>query len=177
MEDDEKECLYEKRNIKINIDSIKLKVNSGDIFLYTNNFIIKQENKSSIISINYKDITFHAIEKQKKMIIICDGKKYDIIHLFLNNEEDTINLFNTLSLYIKNNNDNEKNIELDEEIDKDNLLAEWEKKMVFNENFEENSQDELDNQNKKAKNEIFDNLGNEYESYNYENTIDKLNFK
>ena len=50
--------------------------------------------------------------------------------------------------------------------------------MVFNEN---NEQEDYKNEellkNKKFKNEIMDKLEKEYESYNYENTIDKINFK
>ena len=177
MNNDLEENLFEKKNIKIIIDSIKLKIISGDLFLYINHFIIKQENKSLIISINYKDITFYAIEKQKKMIILCDGKKYNIINIYLNNEEDTIELFNFFCNCIKDNNKKE-DIQLDEDIDKENLLEQWEKKMVFNDNNEEDNyiDEELD-KNKKFKSEINDKLEKEYESYNYENTIDKINFK
>ena len=172
----EEESIYEKKNIIINIDSKKIKINSGEIIMYIKHFIIKQENKSLIISINYKDITFYAIEKQKKMIILSDGKKYGIINLYLHNEEDTIELFNMLCGNIKDNN--EDNIDLDENIDRDNLLEEWEKKMVFNENNEADDNEEgIYNQNKKVKHELDDKLNNEYESYNYENTIDKINFK
>ena len=173
---DEGDYLFEKKNITINIDSIKLKIkNSGHIILYMDNFKIKQDNKSLIISINYKDITFHAIEKQKKMIIICDGKKYNLINLYLDSEEDTIELFNFFNNCIKSNN-NEDDIELDEEIDQENLLEKWEKKMVFNENNKEEKNEKF-NKNKKKKNEINDKFNKEYESYNYENTIDKINFK
>ena len=175
MYNEEEENLIEKKNIKINIDSFKLKKNSVDIILYLRHFKIKQENTSFTISINYKDITFHAIEKQKKMIIICDGKKYNVIHLYLNNEEDAIELFNIFCNCIKDST-NQNELELDEDIDKENILEQWEKKMIFNEE-EENNQAEEINKNKKMKNEINDKLEKEYESYNYENTIDKINFK
>ena len=121
MYNEEEENLIEKKNIKINIDSFKLKKNSVDIILYLRHFKIKQENTSFTISINYKDITFHAIEKQKKMIIICDGKKYNVIHLYLNNEEDAIELFNIFCNCIKDST-NQNELELDEDIDKENIL-------------------------------------------------------
>ena len=175
MNDDEENSLFEKKNVKIIIDSNKIKINSGDVFLFINHFLIKYENKS--LKISYKDITFYAIEKQKKKIILCDGNKYNIINLYLNNEEDTIELFNYFCNCIKENN-NKEDIQLDEDIDKENILEEWEKKMVFNEN---NEQEDYKNEelikNKKFKNEIMDKLEKEYESYNYENTIDKINFK
>ena len=169
---DEEVNIFKKENIKINIDSIKLKINSGDIILYLKKFKIKQNNKSLILSINYKDITFHAIEKQKKMIILNDGKNYNLINLYLEKEEDTIELFNIFCNFIKDNN-SEDDIKLDEDIDKENLLEEWEKKIVFNDNIKENN----NNKNKKMKNEMNDKIDKEYESYNYENTIDKINFK
>ena len=110
------------------------------------------------------------------MIIIYDGKKYNVINLYLENEEDTIELFNLFCNCIKTNNNNEDDIELDEDIDKENLLEEWEKKMVFNENIKEVKSEEF-NKNKKKKNEMNDKFDKEYKSYNYENTIDKMNFK
>ena len=47
--------------------------------------------------------------------------------------------------------------------------------MIFYE--EENNQAGEINKNKKMKNEINDKLEKEYVSYNYENTIDKINYK
>ena len=185
MNNEGEESLLSKKNIKINIDSIKLKLTSAEITLYINHFEIKQQNKNISISIKYKDITFNAIEKPKKMVIVCDGKKYNIINIYLNTEEETTEFFNFFCDSIKNNN-SENDIELDEEIDRENLLEEWEKKIDFkvgnfgmdkNEDEEECYQDEKINKNKKSKNEINDKLNEEYEEYNYENTIDKINFK
>ncbi len=175
MNNEEEESLLEKKNIKINIDSIKLKLISSEIILYIKHFEIKQQNRNLSISINYKDITFNAIEKPKKMVMICDGKKYNLIYIYLNSEDDTIEFFNIFCDCIKNNN-NENDIELDEEIDRENLLEEWEKKIDFNIENNEKDDEEKD-KNKKVKNEINAKLDKEYESYNYENTIDKINFK
>ena len=138
----EKDYIYLKKNIKINIDSIKLKI-VGDLLLFNDNISIRQEKTNSLISISYKDITFHALNKQNKMIIICDGKKYNIINIYLNNEEETIELFNNFCICFNDNSD-KNNIELkeDEDIDVEKKLEEWEKKMVFNnyENDEENNE-------------------------------------
>ena len=185
MNNEREESLLSKNNIKINIDSIKLQLTSAEITLYNNHFEIKQQKKNISISIKYKDITFNAIEKPKKMIIVCDGKKYNLINIYLNTEEEITEFFNIFCDCIKNNN-SENDIELDEEIDRENLLEEWEKKIDFkvgnfgmdkNEDEEECYQDEKINKNKKSKNEINDKLNEEDEEYNYENTIDKINFK
>ena len=169
----EKDYLYLKKNIKINIDSIKLKI-VGDVLLYNDNISIRQEKKNSLISISYKDITFHAINKQNKMIIICDANKYNIINIYLNNEDEAVELFNNFCTCFNDNSD-KNNIELeeDENIDIEKKLDEWEKKMVFNDNEVEDYND----LNEKEKIELKNQLGNNYEYYNFENTIDKINFK
>ena len=171
--DDEKNYIYLKKNVKINIDSIKLKI-VGDVMLFNDNISIRKEKENSLISISYKDITFHAINKENKMIIICDGNKYNIINIYLNNEEDTNELFNNFCECFNNNSD-KNNIELeeDQDIDVEKKLEEWEKKMVFNEN-EGGDCNEI---NEKERNELHKQLGNNYEYYNFENTIDKINFK
>ena len=139
MDNDEKEALYNLKNIRIKIDSKGINLNSGEIFLYTNFLVIALKNQIKIkkIKILYKDITFHAIEKQKKKIVLCDMKKYDIINILCNTEEEVSELFNQLCLCInEDNNINSDNIELDEEANNEKLLEEWEKKMIFNDNDE-----------------------------------------
>ena len=139
MDNDEKDALYNLKNIRIKIDSKGINLNSGEIFLYTNFLVIALKNQIKIkkIKILYKDITFHAIEKQKKKIVLCDMKKYDIINILCNTEEEVSELFNQLCLYInEDNNINSDNIELEEEANNEKLLEEWEKKMIFNDNDE-----------------------------------------
>ena len=139
MDNDEKEALYNLKNIRIKIDSKGINLNSGEIFLYTNFLVIalKKQIKIKKIKILYKDITFHAIEKQKKKIVLCDMKKYDIINILCNTEEEVSELFNQLCLCInEDNNINSDNIELEEEANNEKLLEEWEKKMIFNDNDE-----------------------------------------
>ena len=135
MDNDEKDALYNLKNIRIKIDSKGINLNSGEIFLYTNFLVMTLKNQIKIkkIKILYKDITFHAIEKQKKKIVLCDMKKYNIINILCNTEEDVSELFNQLCLCInEDNNINSDNIELEEEANNEKLLEEWEKKMIFN---------------------------------------------
>jgi len=139
MDNDEKDALYNLKNIRIKIDSKGINLNSGEIFLSTNYLVIALKNQIKIkkIKILYKDITFHAIEKQKKKIVLCDMKKYDIINILCNTEEEVSELFNQLCLCInEDNNINSDNIELEEEANNEKLLEEWEKKMIFNDNDE-----------------------------------------
>ena len=140
MDNDEKDALYNLNNIRIKIDSKGINLNSGEIFLSTNFLVMTLKNQIKIkkIKILYKDITFHAIEKQKKKIVLCDMKKYNIINILCNTEEEVSELFNQLCLCINaDNNINTDNIELDEEPNNEKLLEEWEKKMIFNDNDEE----------------------------------------
>ena len=136
MDNDEKEALYNLKNIRIKIDSKGINLNSGEIFLYTNFLVISLKNQIKIkkIKILYKDITFHAIEKQKKKVVLCDMKKYNTINILCNTEEEVSELFNQLCLCInEDNNINTDNIELnEEEANNEKLLEEWEKKMIFN---------------------------------------------
>ena len=137
MDSDEKDVLYNLKNIRIKVDSKGINLNSGEIFLYSHSLVITLKNQIKKIKILYKDITFHAIEKQKRKIVLCDMKKYNIINIFCNTEEEVSELFNQLCLSInEDNNINNDNIELDEEVDNEKLLEEWEKKMIFN-NIEE----------------------------------------
>ena len=139
MDNDEKDALYNLKNIRIKIDSKGINLNSGEIFLFTNFLVMTLKNQIKIkkIKILYKDITFHAIEKQKKKIVLCDMKKYNIINILCNTEEEVSELFNQLCLCInEDNNINSDNIELEEEANNEKLLEEWEKKMIFNDNDE-----------------------------------------
>ena len=139
MDNDEKDALYNLRNIRIKIDSKGINLNSGEIFLSTNFLVMTLKNQIKIkkIKILYKDITFHAIEKKKKKIVLCDMKKYNIINILCNTEEEVSELFNQLCLCInEDNNINSDNIELEEEANNEKLLEEWEKKMIFNDNDE-----------------------------------------
>ena len=139
MDNDEKEDLYNLKNIRIKIDSKGINLNSGEIFLSTHYLVMTVKNQIKIkkIKILYKDITFHAIEKQKKKIVLCDMKKYNIINILCNTEEEVSELFNQLCLCInEDNNINSDNIELEEEANNEKLLEEWEKKMIFNDNDE-----------------------------------------
>ena len=139
MDNDEKDVLYNLNNIRIKIDSKGINLNSGEIFLFTNFLVMTLKNQIKIkkIKILYKDITFHAIEKQKKKIVLCDMKKYNIINILCNTEEEVSELFNQLCLCInEDNNINSDNIELEEEANNEKLLEEWEKKMIFNDNDE-----------------------------------------
>ena len=139
MDNDEKEALYNLNNIRFKIDSKGINLNPGEIFLFTNFLVIALKNQIKIkkIKILYKDITFHAIEKQKKKIVLCDMKKYNIINILCNTEEEVSELFNQLCLCInEDNNINSDNIELEEEANNEKLLEEWEKKMIFNDNDE-----------------------------------------
>lgn len=99
-----------------------------------NHIILSTKNKTKKFKINYKDITFHAIEKQKRLIILCDMNKYNIINIICNTQEEINELFNQLCICINdNNNINIDNVELEEEdINNEKLLEEWEKKMIFN---------------------------------------------
>ena len=139
MDNDEKEALYNLKNIRIKIDSKGINLNSGEIFLSTHYLFMTLKNQIKIkkIKILYKDITFHAVEKQKKKIVLCDMKKYNIINILCNTEEEVSELFNQLCLCInEDNNINSDNIELEEEANNEKLLEEWEKKMIFNDNDE-----------------------------------------
>ena len=139
MDNDEKDVLYNLNNIRIKIDSKGINLNPGEIFLSTHYLVMTLKNQIKIkkIKILYKDITFHAIEKQKKKVVLCDMKKYNIINILCNTEEDVSELFNQLCLCInEDNNINTDNIELEEEANNEKLLEEWEKKMIFNDNDE-----------------------------------------
>ena len=143
MNNHESDSLFKIEDIKIQCDSKKINLVSSEVTLYSNYLIIKSKNETKNLKIFYQDITFHAIEKQKKMIIICDIKKYNLINFFCNSEDEMNEFFNQINTCInENNNINEDNIELNEETNYDKLLEEWEKKMVFNnyENDEENNE-------------------------------------
>ena len=134
MNNNDEDSLYLMKDIQIIIDSKKINVNSGEIYLYLNHIILSTKNKTKKFKINYKDITFHAIEKQKRLIILCDMNKYNIINIICNTQEEINELFNQLCICINdNNNINIDNVELEEEdINNEKLLEEWEKKMIFN---------------------------------------------
>lgn len=134
MNNNDEDSLYLKKDIQIIIDSKKININSGEIYLYLNHIILSTKNKTKKFKINYKDITFHAIEKQKRLIILCDMNKYNIINIICNTQEEINELFNQLCICINdNNNINIDNVELEEEgINNEKLLEEWEKKMIFN---------------------------------------------
>lgn len=134
MNNNDEDSLYLMKDIQIIIDSKKININSGEIYLYLNHIILSTKNKTKKFKINYKDITFHAIEKQKRMIILCDMNKYNIINIICNTQEEINELFNQLCICINdNNNINIDNVELEEEdINNEKLLEEWEKKMIFN---------------------------------------------
>ena len=134
MNNSDEDSLYLMKDIQIIIDSKKINVNSGEIYLYLNHIILSTKNKTKKFKINYKDITFHAIEKQKRLIILCDMNKYNIINIICNTQEEINELFNQLCICINdNNNINIDNVELEEEgINNEKLLEEWEKKMIFN---------------------------------------------
>ena len=134
------DALYKIENIKIKIDSKKINLSSAEVILYNNYLNIKPKNETKKFKIFYEDITFHAIEKKQKMIILCDIKKYNIINLFCNTEEELNELFNQICICINDyNNINTQNINLNEEANNEKLLEEWEIKMVFN-NFESNEE-------------------------------------
>ena len=63
------------------------------------------------------------------MIIINEDKKYGMIYIYIEELDELCELFNQLLSCIKNS-DKENEIEINEEIDKDNLLEEWEKKII-----------------------------------------------
>jgi hypothetical protein len=134
MNNNDEDSLYLMKDIQIIIDSKKININSGEIYLYLNHIILSTKNKTKKFKINYKDITFHAIEKQKRLIILCDMNKYNIINIICNTQEEINELFNQLCICINdNNNINIDNVELEEEdINNEKLLEEWEKKMIFN---------------------------------------------
>ena len=133
MNNNDEDSLYLMKDIQIIIDSKKININSGEIYLYLNHIILSTKNKTKKFKINYKDITFHAIEKQKRLIILCDMNKYNIINIICNTQEEINELFNQLCICINdNNNINIDNVELEEEdINNEKLLEEWEKKMIF----------------------------------------------
>ena len=134
MNNNDEDSLYLMKDIQIIIDSKKININSGEIYLYLNHIILSTKNKTKKFKINYKDITFHAIEKKKRLIILCDMNKYNIINIICNTQEEINELFNQLCICINdNNNINIDNVELEEEgINNEKLLEEWEKKMIFN---------------------------------------------
>ena len=133
MNNNDEDSLYLMKDIQIIIDSKKININSGEIYLYLNHIILSTKNKTKKFKINYKDITFHAIEKQKRLIILCDMNKYNIINIICNTQEEINELFNQLCICINdNNNINIDNVELEEEgINNEKLLEEWEKKIDF----------------------------------------------
>ena len=133
MNNYENDSLYKIEDVEAKIDSLKINLISSEINLYSNYLSINSKNKKEKLKIYYKDITFHAIEKQKKMIVICDMKKYNIINFFCNTEEELNEFFEQICLCINDyNNINDDKIELNEEANNEKLLKEWEKKMVFN---------------------------------------------
>ena len=112
MNNHENASLYKIEDIKTKCDSKKINLVSSEVTLYSNYLIIKSKNETKNLKIFYQDITFHAIEKQKKMIIICDIKKYNIINFFCNSEDEMNEFFNQINTCInENNNINEDNIE------------------------------------------------------------------
>ena len=132
MNINEKDALYMVKNIKINIESKKFSIDSCELFLYSNYLNIISKNYNNQIKIFYKNITFQAINKQKRKIVLCDIKKYNIINIIGNTEEEVTELFNKLYLSINENDKiNNDNLELDED-NNEKLLKEWEKKMIFN---------------------------------------------
>ena len=133
MNNYENDSLYKIEDVEAKIDSLKINLISSEINLYSNYLSINSKNKKEKLKIYYKDITFHAIEKQKKMIVICDMKKYNIINFFCNTEEELNEFFEQICVCINDyNNINEDKIELNEEANNEKLLEAWEKKMVFN---------------------------------------------
>ena len=119
MDYNEKEALYSLKNIRIIISSKGINISSGEIKIYSKFFVIICKIKKKDIKIFYKDISFNAIEKQKKLIILCDIKKYDIINISCNTEEEACELFNQICIYIKEDDIiNDSNFELDEELNK-----------------------------------------------------------
>ena len=119
MDYNEKEALYSLKNIRIIISSKGINISSGEIKIYSKFFVIICKVKKKDIKIFYKDISFNAIEKQKKLIILCDIKKYDIINISCNTEEEACELFNQICIYIKEDDIiNDSNFELDEELNK-----------------------------------------------------------
>lgn len=133
MNNYENDSLYKIEDVEAKIDSLKINLISSEINLYSNYLSIKSKNEKEKLKIYYKDITFHAIEKQKKMIVICDMKKYNIINFFCNTEEELNEFFEQICVCISDyNNINEDKIELNEEANNEKLLEAWEKKMVFN---------------------------------------------
>ena len=133
MNNYENDSLYKIEDVEAKIDSLKINLISSEINLYSNYLSINSKNEKEKLKIYYKDITFHAIEKQKKMIVICDMKKYNIINFFCNTEEELNEFFEQICVCISDyNNINEDKIELNEEANNEKLLEAWEKKMVFN---------------------------------------------
>ena len=133
MNNYENGSLYKIEDVEAKIDSLKINLISSEINLYSNYLSINSKNEKEKLKIYYKDITFHAIEKQKKMIVICDMKKYNIINFFCNTEEELNEFFEQICVCINDyNNINEDKIELNQEANNEKLLKEWEKKMVFN---------------------------------------------
>ena len=122
MNGNEKQALYNLKNISVNLDTKNNNTNSGEILLYPNHLIIRIKNKRKQVKIIYKDLSFHAIEKQKRMIVLCDMKEYNIINIFCNSEEDICELFNELCICINNSNINCNDLELEEVIDRENKL-------------------------------------------------------
>ena len=160
---------YEYKNIKINIESYKIGTFRGKVILYNDYFIIEKNNKIKDIKVKYNNIIFYAIEKKKKMVIICDLEKYQNIKLYCTDEEEANDLFNVICSLI-NSNQEEKVINLEEDKNNDKILEEWEKKMIIKDDSDINNT----NKNKKIKNEVTEKLDKEYEPYLYENSIDKL---
>ena len=133
MNNYENDSLYKIEDVEAKIDSLKINLISSEINLYSNYLSINSKNEKEKLKIYYKDITFHAIEKQKKMIVICDMKKYNIINFFCNTEEELNEFFEQICVCISDyNNINDDKIELNEEANNEKLLEAWEKKMVFN---------------------------------------------
>ena len=161
--------LYEYKNIKIEIESNKIGTFRGTVILYYDYFLIEKDNKANDLKIKYNNVIFYAIEKKKKMIIICDSEKYQNIKLYCNDDVETNEMFNAICSLI-NGNQEEKGINLEEDENNDKILEEWEKKMIIKDESDINNT----NKNKKIKNEVTEKLDKEYEPYLYENSIDKL---
>ena len=118
-------------DVRITIKTGKINIDTGDVLIYSNYLIISPKNEDKKYKLVYDDIIFSAIELTKRVIILSDLKKYDVINIFIGEDKNIFELFEEIRTCM-HNSDIKENVELNEDENNEKLLTEWEEKMVFN---------------------------------------------
>jgi len=135
MSSEESEYITIIEDVKITIKNGNIDIDPGDVVLYSNYLMICKPFEDKQYKLFYNDIIFSAIELTKRVIILSDFKKYDVINIFIGEDRDIFVLFEEIRTCMHNSEIN-KNVELNEDENNEKLLEEWEKKMVFNDSEE-----------------------------------------